>query len=121
MFHADLHGLRIDLNMTRYGGDQIILKGIKLSRSQIRAVMDKDKLQAFLGALRAVLSSEQSIEEAHVTSSPSAAGDVPISSPDSPGPEMERSLLANVEQYFGKPVPLCSSYHEQPVHRGSSQ
>src|SRR5688572_12680275 len=107
--------------MTRYDSDQIILKGIQLSRGQIRAVMDQDKLQAFLGALGAVLFSEQSIEEAHVTSSPPAAGDVPINCPGFPGPGMERSRPVNVELYFGKPVPLCSSYHRQRGHHGSSQ
>ena len=48
--------LRIDLNVTADGGDQIIFKGIKFGRSQIRAVMDEDKLQALLGAIRTVLS-----------------------------------------------------------------
>jgi hypothetical protein len=40
--------------VTRYRGDQIIFKGIKLGRRQIRAVMDEDELQALLGAVGAV-------------------------------------------------------------------
>src|SRR5688572_8866324 len=121
VLHADLHGIRININVTRYGGNQIIFKGIQLSRGQICAVVDENQLQTFLGALCTVLFSEQSIEEAHVTSSPPAAEDVPTNCPDSPDPGMERSRPLSGEQYFGKPVLLCSSYHRQRGHHGSSQ
>ena len=62
MLHADLHGLHVDLHVARDGCDQIILKGIKLGRRQIRAVVDKDELQALLGVISAVFSAKETIE-----------------------------------------------------------
>lgn len=63
MFHAKLHGGHVNFDMAADGGDQVISKRFKLGRGQIRAVMDEDKLQAFLCAVSAVLPSEKSVEE----------------------------------------------------------
>jgi len=66
VFHAELHGCHINFDVTADGGNQIISKRFELGRSQIRPVMDENKLQALLGAIRTVFPSEEFIEERHI-------------------------------------------------------
>lgn len=63
MFHTELHPGDINLDVAADGGNQVVSKRFKFGRGQIRTVMDKDKLQAFLGAVGAVLFSKKFIQE----------------------------------------------------------
>jgi hypothetical protein len=58
MLHTNSDGLRLNLHMARDGCDQIISKGIKFRRRQVRAIMNEDQLQTLFGALCTVFLSE---------------------------------------------------------------
>src|SRR3990170_4938709 len=118
VFDANLHGLHVDLDVTADGRDQIISKGIKFGRSQIRAVMDEDQLQALLGAIRTGFLSEQTVKETHFTSSPPDAGFDPKHYPYDPDRGTAPAHLSDAGQCFGRPGLPCSSCHMPRGHHG---
>src|SRR5574342_908333 len=120
MLHPDLHGLHVDLNMTADGRDQIIFRGIKFDRSQIRAVMDEDQLQALFGIIRTGFLSEQTVKETHITSSPPNAGFDPTHCLYDQDQGTAPSRLSNAAQCSGMLGPLCSLYRMQQERHGSS-
>src|SRR5687767_12637821 len=118
MFHTDPHGLHIDLDMAADGRDQIISKGIKFGRSQVRAVMDEDQLQTLFGALRTGFLSEQTVKETHITSSPPDAESDPIRCPCGQDRGTAPSHPSGAAQYFGRPARPCSLYRMQRARPG---
>src|SRR5215216_38192 len=118
VFDTNLHGLHVDLNVAANGRDQIISKRIKFGRSQIRAVMNENQLQALLGAIRTGFLSEQTVKETHITSFPPNAESDPIRCPCGQDRGMAPSRLSSAARCFGRPAQLCSLYRMPRARHG---